>query len=92
MNLIFSLVSWVVFGLIVGAIARLIMPGKQLMNWPMTMLLGIVGSFLGGAISYGLFDSGTGYVQPAGWIMSIVGAFIALAAYSFMQTKKAAKP
>ena len=89
MNLIYTVVSWAVFGLIIGAIARLIMPGKQSMTWPMTMLLGVIGSFAGGAISYFLFGSGTGYMQAAGWIMSIIGALIVLALYSYSQTKKA---
>lgn len=90
MNLIYSVISWAVFGLIVGAIARLIMPGKQTMSWLMTIVLGVVGSFVGGAISYFLFGSGpTGTVQAAGWIMSIVGAFVVLAIYSYTQTKKA---
>jgi uncharacterized membrane protein YeaQ/YmgE (transglycosylase-associated protein family) len=76
-----------VFGLIVGAIARLFMPGKQAMSWPMTMLLGVVGSFVGGGISYLLFGPSTGYFQPAGWIMSFVGALVVLAVYSYSQTK-----
>jgi uncharacterized membrane protein YeaQ/YmgE (transglycosylase-associated protein family) len=89
MSLIYSLISWAVFGLIVGAIARLVMPGKQTMSWLMTMLLGVVGSFVGGGISYLIFGAGTGAVQPAGWIMSFIGAFIVLAVYSYTQTKKA---
>jgi uncharacterized membrane protein YeaQ/YmgE (transglycosylase-associated protein family) len=88
MTLIYSLISWAFFGLIVGAIARLVMPGKQTMSWLMTMLLGIVGSFVGGGISYLIFGAGTGYMQPAGWIMSFIGAVIVLAVYSYAQTKK----
>ena len=90
MDLIISLVSWAVFGLIIGAIARLVMPGKQTMSWLMTMLLGVVGSFVGGGISYLIFGSGpSGTFQPAGWIMSFVGALVLLAIYSYAQTKKA---
>jgi len=90
MNMIFTLIGWAIFGLIIGAIARLVMPGKQTMSWLMTMLLGVVGSFVGGGISYLLFGSGpSGAVQPAGWIMSFVGALIVLAIYSYAQTKKA---
>ncbi|HEX5105649.1 MAG TPA: GlsB/YeaQ/YmgE family stress response membrane protein [Pirellulaceae bacterium] len=89
MSLIYSVISWAVFGLVIGAIARFILPGKQSMSLLMTMLLGVVGSFVGGGIAH-LFGSGTGYVQPAGWIMSIVGAFILLAVYSYSKTKKAA--
>jgi uncharacterized membrane protein YeaQ/YmgE (transglycosylase-associated protein family) len=89
MDLIISLVGWAIFGLIIGAIARLVMPGKQTMSWLMTMLLGVVGSFVGGAISHFLFNAGPGYLHPGGWIMSFVGALIVLAIYSYQQTKKA---
>jgi uncharacterized membrane protein YeaQ/YmgE (transglycosylase-associated protein family) len=90
MNLIYSVISWAVFGLVIGAIARFILPGKQSMSLLMTMLLGVVGSFVGGGIAHLLFGSGTEIVQPSGWIMSIVGAFIVLAIYSYSKTKKAA--
>lgn len=90
MNLIFSIVGWAIFGLIIGAVARLVMPGKQTMSWLMTMVLGVVGSFVGGGISYLVFGPGeAGRMQPAGWIMSFVGALIVLAIYSYTQTKKA---
>jgi uncharacterized membrane protein YeaQ/YmgE (transglycosylase-associated protein family) len=90
MSLIYSVVSWAVFGLIIGAIARLVMPGKQSMSWLMTMLLGVIGSFAGGAISYFVFGPGpNGAMQPAGWIMSFVGALVVLAVYSYTQTRKA---
>ena len=77
-----GVVSWIVFGLIVGAIARLLMPGKQNMGWVMTIILGIVGSFAGGALASVLFAPTEGLVQPGGWIMSIVGALIVLFIYS----------
>jgi uncharacterized membrane protein YeaQ/YmgE (transglycosylase-associated protein family) len=89
MNMIINVIGWAIFGLIIGAIARLVMPGKQSMSWLMTMVLGIVGSFLGGGIWYLLFGSGdSGTFQPGGWFMSFVGALIVLAVYSYAQTKK----
>ncbi|MDN5764755.1 MAG: GlsB/YeaQ/YmgE family stress response membrane protein [Humibacillus sp.] len=75
-----TIVSAIVVGLIAGALARLIVPGKQDLSIPMTILLGIVGSFVGGFLGYLLFgkDSAEGLLQPAGIIGSVIGAIIAL--------------
>lgn len=75
-------ISWIIFGLIVGAIARLLMPGRQNMSWVMTIILGVVGSFAGGALSTVLFAPADGFVHPSGWVMSIIGALIVLFVYS----------
>lgn len=77
-----GVISWIIFGLIVGAIARLLMPGRQNMGWVMTIILGIVGSFAGGALSTVIFAPAEGVVRPSGWIMSIIGALIVLFVYS----------
>ena len=77
-----GIISWIFFGLIVGAIARYVMPGRQAMSILMTIVLGIIGSFAGGALSTLIFGGSNTYVQPGGWIMSIVGALIVLFAYS----------
>jgi uncharacterized membrane protein YeaQ/YmgE (transglycosylase-associated protein family) len=72
-----SIITWAVFGLVVGAIARLLYPGRQPMGILMTMVLGIVGSMLGGFVSWMVgFDPQDGPLQGAGWIMSIVGALV----------------
>ena len=71
------IIGWILFGLIVGAIARLLVPGRQDIGILMTMLLGIVGSFLGGLLAYFIF--GGEPIQAAGWIGSILGAVIVLA-------------
>jgi uncharacterized membrane protein YeaQ/YmgE (transglycosylase-associated protein family) len=76
-----AIIIWAVFGLIAGAVARLLMPGRQAMGWLMTMALGIVGSLAGGFLSW-LFTGGPDDpFRPAGFIMSVVGAVIVLALY-----------
>ncbi len=74
------IISIVVVGLIAGALARLIVPGKQDISILMTIVLGIVGSFIGGFLGYLLFhkDSANGFLQPSGIIGSVIGAIIAL--------------
>lgn len=74
------IISIIVVGLIAGAVARLVVPGKQNLSIPMTILLGIIGSFVGGFLGYLLFrsDAGGGFLQPAGIIGSIIGAIIVL--------------
>lgn len=77
MELIGTIIGWAVFGLIIGAIARLLYPGDQTMSIWMTMVLGIVGSLVGGFISWAIWGApGDSAFQGAGWIMSIVGALI----------------
>lgn len=64
------------FGLIIGLLARAIMPGAQHMGLIMTMILGIVGAWLGGVIgrATGMYREG----HPAGFFMALVGALIVL--------------
>lgn len=81
-----GIISWCLFGLIIGAIARFLMPGRQSMGWLMTIGLGIAGSFAGGFIGSLLSGSG-GEMNPAGWIMSIVGALIVLFIYGKLSKK-----
>ena len=74
------ILSIIVVGLIAGALARLLVPGRQNLSIAMTILLGIVGSFVGGFLGHLIFgrDSGSGFLQPAGIIGSIIGAIIVL--------------
>jgi uncharacterized membrane protein YeaQ/YmgE (transglycosylase-associated protein family) len=73
----FWLIGWIVFGLLVGLIARGLVPGEQSMGCLRTIGLGIAGSFVGGLLGYLL--RGGDLVQSSGWIGSIVGAVILLA-------------
>ena len=78
---IFGLISTIIVGLIVGALARWLYPGSVPMGWGLTALLGIGGSILGGLISSLIWRSPGGGFHPAGWIMSILGALLVLWAY-----------
>jgi uncharacterized membrane protein YeaQ/YmgE (transglycosylase-associated protein family) len=82
-----SILIWIVFGLIVGAIAKLLMPGKDPGGFVVTMLIGIVGSFIGGALSYFLLGANDPYA-PAGWIMSILGAIVLLFLYRMIMGRR----
>jgi uncharacterized membrane protein YeaQ/YmgE (transglycosylase-associated protein family) len=77
MNAIGVWISWAVFGLVIGLIARMLYPGRQPMGYIATMILGIIGSLLGGFISYVFgFRPEEAAFSGGGWIMSIVGALI----------------
>ena len=81
METLIALIGWALFGLIAGAVARLLVPGRQAIGLGMTMLLGIAGSFLGGFIGWLLIGDGGDPLQASGWIMSIIGAVVLLLAY-----------
>jgi uncharacterized membrane protein YeaQ/YmgE (transglycosylase-associated protein family) len=83
-----SIIGWILFGLICGAIARLLIPGKDPMGWIATICLGIVGSLVGGFLSY-MLRLGTSPYEPAGWIMSILGAIVALLLYYWVVSPRA---
>ncbi|OAI55636.1 hypothetical protein AYO47_02355, partial [Planctomyces sp. SCGC AG-212-M04] len=72
-----DIISWLVFGLIIGAIAKLLYPGNERMGCLSTIALGVLGSVMGGVIAKVFWRGGD--VRPAGWIMSIIGAVIVLA-------------
>ena len=74
------IVSIIVIGLIAGALARLVVPGRQDISILMTIVLGVIGSFVGGFLGYLLFhkDAQDGLFQPSGIIGSFIGAVIVL--------------
>ena len=81
MGLLWTIVGWVVFGLVVGFIARALVPGRDDIGVLRTVALGVVGSVLGGFL-FGLLTVGLRGFQPAGWIGSIIGAVIVLLLYN----------
>ena len=78
----FSVLGWIIFGLIVGAIAKLLMPGRDAGGWIVTIALGMAGALVGGVLGrtlgwYGPNDS-------AGFLMSLLGAVLLLWLYRVM--------
>ncbi len=82
-----EIISTIVIGLIVGAIAKLLMPGKQGGGFILTAVLGVVGSFLAtyGGQMLGMYKAG----QGAGFLASVVGALIVLFIYGMVRKKTA---
>lgn len=76
----YSLIGTIVIGLLIGVIAKFLMPGKDPGGCLITILIGLAGSFVGGLIGRALF--GTGYAP--GWIVSILGAMLLLFIYRKM--------
>lgn len=81
-----GILAWILFGLVIGIIAKLLMPGRDPGGFIVTILLGIAGALLGGFLGramgfYGPNDS-------AGWIVSILGAVILLALYRMMARRR----
>jgi uncharacterized membrane protein YeaQ/YmgE (transglycosylase-associated protein family) len=84
-----TIVLWIVFGAIVGIVARFIMPGSDPMGMVATIVLGIVGSFVGGFLAQLLFTGNASLPPPtAGWIGSIIGAIIVLWIYRYTQGRR----
>jgi uncharacterized membrane protein YeaQ/YmgE (transglycosylase-associated protein family) len=83
--ILFDLIKTAIVGLIVGAIAKLIMPGRDPGGILVTMLLGVAGSFVGTFIGRMMFSR----YYAAGWIMSILGAIILLALYRLIAGRRA---
>jgi uncharacterized membrane protein YeaQ/YmgE (transglycosylase-associated protein family) len=77
------ILTLLIVGLIAGALARLLVPGRDPIGIGGTILIGVIGSFVGGFIGYALFhhDANQGALQPSGIIGSVVGAIIVLLVY-----------
>jgi uncharacterized membrane protein YeaQ/YmgE (transglycosylase-associated protein family) len=81
-----SILGWIVFGLIIGAIAKLLMPGRDPGGIIVTILLGIAGALLGGFLGRAL-----GFYGPediAGYVMSLIGAIILLLLYRLVIARR----
>jgi uncharacterized membrane protein YeaQ/YmgE (transglycosylase-associated protein family) len=81
-----AILSWILFGLVIGIIAKLLMPGRDPGGFIVTILLGIAGALLGGFVgrTMGFY----GQSEGAGWLMSILGAVILLALYRMLVRRR----
>ena len=78
----YGLCSWIVVGLIIGAIARALFPGRQPMGWIGTAVLGMAGSLIGGFLSSLFWHGSLTVLQPGGIISSVIGAMLLLLIFS----------
>ena len=83
----FTVIAAILSGIIIGALAKFVMPGRDPGGLVVTMLLGIAGALLGGFLgrSLGLYSPD----QSAGWLMSILGAVVLLALYRMLVGRRA---
>src|SRR6185295_6027833 len=82
----FGVIGWIVFGLIIGALAKLLMPGRDPGGFIVTMLLGIAGAMMGGFLGRAL-----GWYGPndgAGFFMSLLGAIVLLGIYRMLFVRR----
>ena len=82
----FGVIGWIVFGLIVGFIAKLLMPGRDPGGFIITMLLGIAGAVIGGMLGRALGWYGPN--EGAGFLMSLIGSVLLLVLYRTLFVRK----
>ena len=82
----FGIIGWIFFGLIVGIIAKLLMPGKDPGGLIVTVILGIAGALLGGFLgrALGMYQEG----QPAGFFMAVIGSILLLFLYRMFMRRR----
>jgi uncharacterized membrane protein YeaQ/YmgE (transglycosylase-associated protein family) len=73
--------GWIVFGFLAGLVARALMPGEQPMGFVKTTVLGVGGSFVGGAIASLLFGHPVTHLHPAGFIGAVIGSVLLLVVF-----------
>lgn len=88
-----SIIGWIVLGLIAGAIAKFIMPGKDPGGIFVTLILGIVGALLGGFLASALFsvNPNDGFFDISTWLSAIVGALILLFIYRLITGRRSSR-
>ena len=80
-----TLIAWLLVGLVAGAVARLVVPGRDPMGLLGTLVLGLVGSVVGGWLAVVLTDRKMDEFTAAGLLGSILGAIVALIVYRLLQ-------
>lgn len=69
------LILFLIFGLIIGAVARLIVPGHEPGGWITSMIIGVIGAYLGGFVGRAL-NLYPNYQSTGGWVSSLIGAVV----------------
>ena len=82
-----SVIGFILFGLVVGVVGKLIMPGRDPGGFIITILLGIAGALVGGFLGRSLGMYGEG--EPAGFVMAVIGSIILLAIYRMVAWRRA---
>jgi uncharacterized membrane protein YeaQ/YmgE (transglycosylase-associated protein family) len=81
-------ILFLIFGLVIGALARMIVPGREAGGWGVSLLIGVAGAYLGGFVGrlIGLYSN---YQSRGGWIMSLLGAIVLAFIYHAIASKRA---
>jgi uncharacterized membrane protein YeaQ/YmgE (transglycosylase-associated protein family) len=82
-----SVIGWILFGLVVGVVGKLLMPGRDPGGFILTIVLGIAGALLGGFVGRSLGMYGEG--EPAGFVMAVIGSIILLVIYRLVAGRRA---
>jgi uncharacterized membrane protein YeaQ/YmgE (transglycosylase-associated protein family) len=82
-----SVIGWILFGLVVGVIGKLVMPGRDPGGFILTIVLGIAGALLGGFVGRSLGMYGEG--EPAGFVMAVIGSIVLLVIYRLVAGRRA---
>ena len=87
-----GILAWLFLGLVAGAIAKLILPGRQGGGWIITLLLGVVGALLGGFLGSLLFNIGLGDLTDIRtWLLAIGGSIIVLLIYGLITNRRGSR-
>lgn len=85
-------ISWILIGLIMGAIARAVLPGRTDGGWVTSLIIGVVGALLGGWIAQALFnvESNTGFFSFTTWLWAFIGSLLVLVIWGAVTGRKKA--
>lgn len=88
-----GIIAWIVLGLIAGAIAKAILPGRQGGGWIATLILGVIGALVGGFIASAVFriDVNNSITNIWTWIFAIIGGVIVAAIWQWIQGRTGAR-
>lgn len=84
-----GIISWIIIGLVAGAIAKAILPGRQAGGWLATLLLGVVGAIVGGFLGSLLFNVDLGTLTDLRtWVLAIIGSLVVLVIWGALQSRR----